>query len=193
MGIDIAQAALVAGHSVVATGRDAGSVSRRAIGAHENLFAVALDVTYPAAAERRPRRQPSSGSAHRRAGQQRRQLVRRLLRDHQPRADPRPDGDQLLRPPERDPCHPPGAARQRSGQIITITSTAGLIGSSFSSAYAASSAPRRQDEVVALRRRTVRHLHDGRRARVLPHRAARRGRIHDPAGTATSRTTRSVA
>jgi NAD(P)-dependent dehydrogenase (short-subunit alcohol dehydrogenase family) len=51
MGIDITQAALAAGHSVVATGRDAARVET-AIGAHENLLAVALDVADPAAAER---------------------------------------------------------------------------------------------------------------------------------------------
>ncbi len=50
LGIDIAQSALAAGHSVVATGRDAARVEK-AIGSHENLLAVALDITDPAAAE----------------------------------------------------------------------------------------------------------------------------------------------
>jgi NAD(P)-dependent dehydrogenase (short-subunit alcohol dehydrogenase family) len=50
MGIDIARAALAAGHQVVATGRDAGRV-RAAIGEHENLLAITLDVTDPSAAE----------------------------------------------------------------------------------------------------------------------------------------------
>lgn len=49
MGIDIAHAALAAGHSVVATGRNAARVEA-AIGAHENLLAVALDITDPDAA-----------------------------------------------------------------------------------------------------------------------------------------------
>ena len=43
LGIDIARSALAAGHYVVATGRDAARVEN-AIGAHENLFAVALDI-----------------------------------------------------------------------------------------------------------------------------------------------------
>jgi NADP-dependent 3-hydroxy acid dehydrogenase YdfG len=48
LGIDMAQSAQAAGHSVVATGRDPERVEK-AIGAHENLLTVALDVTAPAA------------------------------------------------------------------------------------------------------------------------------------------------
>ena len=44
MGIDIAKAALAAGHAVVATGRDADRVLE-AIGEHDDLLAVALDIT----------------------------------------------------------------------------------------------------------------------------------------------------
>ena len=50
MGIDIAKAALAAGHAVVATGRDADRV-RNAIGEHDDLLAVALDITDPDAAD----------------------------------------------------------------------------------------------------------------------------------------------
>jgi len=50
LGVDIARAAQVAGHSVVATARDAGNVTK-ALGEHDDLLAVALDVTDPAAAE----------------------------------------------------------------------------------------------------------------------------------------------
>ena len=44
MGTDIAKAALAAGHAVVATGRDPERVTA-AIGAHDDLLAVKLDVT----------------------------------------------------------------------------------------------------------------------------------------------------
>src|SRR5579863_2946025 len=44
MGVDIAKAALAAGHAVVATGRDPRRLSS-ALGAHDNLMAVKLDVT----------------------------------------------------------------------------------------------------------------------------------------------------
>jgi NAD(P)-dependent dehydrogenase (short-subunit alcohol dehydrogenase family) len=50
MGIDIARAALAAGHAVVGTARNADSVTS-ALGAHDDLLAVPLDVTDPAAAE----------------------------------------------------------------------------------------------------------------------------------------------
>jgi NAD(P)-dependent dehydrogenase (short-subunit alcohol dehydrogenase family) len=51
LGIDIAQKALAAGHSVVATGRKPEAVLK-AIGAHDNLLTVVLDITDPEAAKR---------------------------------------------------------------------------------------------------------------------------------------------
>ena len=50
MGADIAKAALAAGHAVVATGRNPEKVVQ-AVGGNEDLLAVTLDVTDPAAAE----------------------------------------------------------------------------------------------------------------------------------------------
>src|SRR5438128_10828960 len=44
MGVDFAKAALAAGHTVVATGRDSGRVSK-ALGQSNDLLAVKLDVT----------------------------------------------------------------------------------------------------------------------------------------------------
>jgi NAD(P)-dependent dehydrogenase (short-subunit alcohol dehydrogenase family) len=46
MGTDIAGAALAAGHAVVATGRDPERVAA-AIGTHDDLLAVQLDITNP--------------------------------------------------------------------------------------------------------------------------------------------------
>jgi NAD(P)-dependent dehydrogenase (short-subunit alcohol dehydrogenase family) len=50
MGVDIARAARAAGHAVVATARRTDSITK-ALGQHDDLLAVALDVTDPAAAE----------------------------------------------------------------------------------------------------------------------------------------------
>ena len=50
LGVDIAKAALAAGHAVVATARKTRSITE-ALGDHEDLLAVALDVTDTAAAE----------------------------------------------------------------------------------------------------------------------------------------------
>jgi NAD(P)-dependent dehydrogenase (short-subunit alcohol dehydrogenase family) len=44
LGLDIAKAALAAGHAVVATGRDPAKVTA-AIGHHDDLLAIKLDVT----------------------------------------------------------------------------------------------------------------------------------------------------
>ena len=49
MGVDITRAALAAGHAVVGTARNAGTVTD-AVGEHDDLLAVDLDVTDPAAA-----------------------------------------------------------------------------------------------------------------------------------------------
>lgn len=49
LGVDIAKAALAAGHAVVATARDAESVTK-VLGEHNDLLSVDLDVTDPAAA-----------------------------------------------------------------------------------------------------------------------------------------------
>jgi NAD(P)-dependent dehydrogenase (short-subunit alcohol dehydrogenase family) len=49
LGVDIARAALAAGHAVVATGRNPGRVTK-ALGEHDNLLVVTLDVTEPASA-----------------------------------------------------------------------------------------------------------------------------------------------
>ena len=50
LGVDIAKAALAAGHAVVATARNTDSIDK-ALGQHDDLLAVPLDVTDPAAAE----------------------------------------------------------------------------------------------------------------------------------------------
>jgi NAD(P)-dependent dehydrogenase (short-subunit alcohol dehydrogenase family) len=137
MGIDIAQAALAAGHSVVATGRDAARVET-AIGAHENLLAVALDVTDPAAAER------AVSAAVGRFGR-----INVLVNNagnfyagffetvspEQVRAQMETNFFGALNVTR---AVLPVLRGQRSGQIITVTSTAGFVGGQFTSAYAAS-------------------------------------------------------
>jgi NAD(P)-dependent dehydrogenase (short-subunit alcohol dehydrogenase family) len=50
LGVDIAKAALAGGHAVVATARNADSVTK-ALGAHDDLLAVDLDVTDSGAAQ----------------------------------------------------------------------------------------------------------------------------------------------
>jgi NAD(P)-dependent dehydrogenase (short-subunit alcohol dehydrogenase family) len=137
MGIDIAQAALAAGHSVVATGRDADRV-RTAIGEHDNLFAVALDITDEAAAD------AAAAAAVQRFGRID-VLVNNAgnfyagyfenISSHQFRAQMETN---FFGPLNVTRAILPTMRAQRSGQVITITSTAGLIGQEFVAAYAAS-------------------------------------------------------
>ena len=137
MGIDIAQAALAAGHSVVATGRDAAKVAK-AIGEHKNLLSVALDVTDAAAAEAAVR------AAVDRFGRID-VLVNNAgnfyggyfetLSPEQVRAQMETN---FFGPLNVTRAVLPVLRGQRSGQIITITSTAGFVGAPVTSAYAAS-------------------------------------------------------
>ena len=137
MGVDIVQAALAAGHAVVATGRRAERV-QAAVGEHENLLAVALDVTEPATIDDAVR------AAVERFGR-----IDTLVNNagnfyagYFENISP----EQLRAQMETNFFGPlnvtrailPVMRRQRSGQVITITSAAGLIGQEFCAAYAAS-------------------------------------------------------
>jgi len=137
LGIDIARAALAAGHAVVATGRDAARVET-AIGAHENLLSVALDVTEPEAADFAVQRAVdrfgridvlvnNAGNFY--AG------FFETVSPEQFRAQMETN---FFGPLNVTRAVLPILRAQRSGQIITVTSTAGFVGGSFSSAYAAS-------------------------------------------------------
>lgn len=137
MGVDIARAALTAGHSVVATGRDADKVAA-AVGACDELLPVRLDVTDPesaaaavnAAVERFGRIDVLVNNAgnfyagffeevpdeHFRA-----QLETNLFGTlHVTRA--------VL----------PVMRTQRSGLVVSISSIAGIVGAPFTSVYVAS-------------------------------------------------------
>lgn len=137
MGIDIARAALAAGHSVVATGRDPQRVLD-AVGEHERLLAVALDVTDPAAAE------SAAAAAVERFGRID-VLVNNAgnfyagyfenISDAQMRAQME---NNYFGPLNVTRAILPVMRRQRSGQVITITSAAGLMGQEFCAAYAPS-------------------------------------------------------
>ena len=137
LGIDVAQSALAAGHSVVATGRDAARVET-AIGAHENLFTVALDITDPAAAER------ATAAAVDRFG--RIDVLVNNAGNFYAGFFENISSDQFRAQMETNFFGPLNVTRavlpvmraQRSGQVITVTSTAGLVGGEFTSAYAAS-------------------------------------------------------
>jgi NAD(P)-dependent dehydrogenase (short-subunit alcohol dehydrogenase family) len=137
MGVDIARAALAAGHAVVATGRNPERVSA-AVGAHDDLLTVALDITDPASA------QAAVDAAVERFGRidvlvnNAGNFYAGFFEEITP-ADFRAQIEtNLFGPLNVTRAVLPVMRAQRSGQVVTISSTAGLIGQEFCTAYAAS-------------------------------------------------------
>ncbi len=137
MGVDIAKAALDAGHAVAATGRNPDTV-RQAIGDHRDLLVVSLDVTNLASAEAATR------SAVDRFGRidvlvnNAGTFIAGYFEELTPEQIERQLRTNLLGPMNVTRAVLPVMRKQRSGHIISISSGAGLAGFEFNSAYAAS-------------------------------------------------------
>jgi NAD(P)-dependent dehydrogenase (short-subunit alcohol dehydrogenase family) len=137
MGVDIAQAALAAGHAVVATGRNADRVAS-AIGANDDLLVVELDVTDPASAEAAV----TAGVGRfgridvlvNNAGN----FYAGFFEEIGPDDFRAQIETNLFGPLNVTRAVLPVLRAQRAGHVVTISSTAGLIGQEFTSAYAAS-------------------------------------------------------
>src|SRR3954465_8353962 len=137
LGVDLARAALGAGHAVVATGRSTDSVAA-AIGAHDDLPVAQLDVTDPASA------QAAVAAAVARFGRVD-VLVNNAGNFIAGTFEEIPDADfraqletNFFGPLNVTRAVLPVMRAQRSGHIVSISSLAGLIGQYFCSAYAAS-------------------------------------------------------
>jgi NAD(P)-dependent dehydrogenase (short-subunit alcohol dehydrogenase family) len=137
MGTDIAKTALAAGHAVVATGRNPEKVVQ-AVGGNEDLLAVTLDVTDPAAAEVAVRaavdRFGRIDVLVNNAGN----FYAGFFEEITP-ADFRAQIETtMFGPMNVTRAALPVLRAQRSGLVVTISSTAGLAGGEFLTAYAAS-------------------------------------------------------
>jgi len=137
MGTDIAKEALASGYKVVATGRNTGKVTE-AIGASEDLLVVKLDVTDPADAESAVEaavdRFGSIDVLVNNAGN----FYAGFFEEISPENFRAQIETNLFGPVNVTRAVLPVMRKQRSGLVVTISSTGGIAGQAFVSAYSAS-------------------------------------------------------
>jgi NAD(P)-dependent dehydrogenase (short-subunit alcohol dehydrogenase family) len=137
MGADIARAALAAGHTVIATGRNPDAV-RSAVGEHERLLVTELDVTDEQSAER------AVATAVDRFGgvdvlvNNAANFFGGFFEELSPQQVRSQIETNLFGPMTVTRAVLPVMRKQRSGLVISISSTGGLVADPFTSAYAAS-------------------------------------------------------
>jgi len=138
MGADFAKAALVAGHAVVATGRNSDAVSR-ALGQSNDLLSVTLDVTSRADAEAAARAAVDRFGRIDVLVNNAASFYGGYFEELTPEQFERQLSVSLIGPMNVTRAVLPVMRKQRSGHIISISSSAGLAaGFDFVSAYAAS-------------------------------------------------------
>jgi NAD(P)-dependent dehydrogenase (short-subunit alcohol dehydrogenase family) len=136
MGVDIVKAALAAGHAVVATGRNPERVSA-ALGAYGDLLVVKLDVTDPADA------QAAVTAAVERFGRidvlvnNAGNFYAGFFEELSPKDVRAQVETTLFGPMHVTRAVLPVLRAQRSGLVVAISSTAGIVGQEFCTAYAA--------------------------------------------------------
>src|SRR5438132_10121751 len=137
MGVDFAKAALAAGHAVVGTGRDLDVVAK-AVGDADDLLVVKLDVTSRDDAEAAVRaavdRFGRIDVLVNNAGN----FYAGYFEELTPEEMERQLATSLIGPMNVTRAVLPVMRKQRSGHLISISSTAGFTGFEFCSAYAAS-------------------------------------------------------
>ena len=137
MGVDIARAALDAGHRVVGTARDADRVTQ-ALGSSDDLLTVSLDITDPAGV------QAAVDAAAQRFGRidvlvnNAGNFYAGFFEEITPEDFHAQVETNLFGPLNVTRAVLPVMRAQRGGLVVTISSTAGLIGQEFCTAYAAS-------------------------------------------------------
>jgi NAD(P)-dependent dehydrogenase (short-subunit alcohol dehydrogenase family) len=136
MGLDIAKVALAAGYAVVATGRDPERVAQ-AVGSSDDLLTVRLDVTDPASA------QAAVQAAVDRFGRidvlvnNAGNFFAGFFEEITPDDFRAQVETNLFGPLNVTRAALPVMRAQRSGLVVTISSTAGITGQEFCTAYAA--------------------------------------------------------
>jgi|ERR1700722_7518890 NAD(P)-dependent dehydrogenase (short-subunit alcohol dehydrogenase family) len=137
MGVDFAKAALAAGHKVVASGRDTDRISK-ALGQSNDLLPVKLDVTSRDDAERAVQAAVRRFSRIDVLVNNAASFYAGYFEELTPEQMERQLAASLIGPMNVTRSVLPVMRKQRSGQIISISSSAGLSGFEFGTAYAAS-------------------------------------------------------
>ena len=138
MGVDIAKAALDAGNAVVATGRRPEAVDQALGGAQDDLLVVKLDITSPADA------QAAVQAAVERFGRidvlvnNAGNFYAGFFEEISPEDFRAQIETTLFGPMNVTRAVLPVMRAQRSGLVVAISSTAGIVGQEFCTAYAAS-------------------------------------------------------
>jgi len=136
MGVDIAKAALAAGNAVVATGRNPDAVTK-ALGEADDLLVVKVDVTDPADAE------AAVQAAVERFGRidvlvnNAGNFYAGFFEELSPQHFRAQVETTLFGPMNLTRTVLPVLRAQRSGLVVAISSTAGIVGQEFCTAYAA--------------------------------------------------------
>jgi NAD(P)-dependent dehydrogenase (short-subunit alcohol dehydrogenase family) len=137
MGVDLAQAALAAGHAVVSTGRDTETVAD-AVGDADDLLVAELDITSLASAEAAVRAAADRFGRIDVLVNNAGNFYAGFFEELTPEQIERSLTTNLVGPMNVTRAVLPLMREQRSGNVVAITSTAGIVGQEFCSAYAAS-------------------------------------------------------
>jgi NAD(P)-dependent dehydrogenase (short-subunit alcohol dehydrogenase family) len=137
MGVEIAKAALAAGHNVVATGRNPDAVAK-AVGEADDLLVVKLDVTSTQDAEAAVKAAVDHFGGIDVLVNNAASFYAGFFEELTPEQMERQLTVSLIGPMNVTRAVLPVMRRQRSGHVVTISSLAGLAGFEYNTAYAAS-------------------------------------------------------
>jgi NAD(P)-dependent dehydrogenase (short-subunit alcohol dehydrogenase family) len=137
MGVDFARAALAAGHNVVATGRNPDTVAQ-AVGEHEQLLVARLDITDTQSAERAVAAAVACFGRIDVLVNNAGNFFGGFFEELSPKQVRGQIETNLFGPMTVTRAVLPVMRKQRSGLVISISSTAGVVSNAFASAYAAS-------------------------------------------------------
>ena len=136
LGVEIAKAALTAGHAVVATGRNAKKVAA-AVGDHDNMLAITLDVTRPQDAQTAVEAAVATFGRIDILVNNAGNFYAGFFEELSPEQVRNQIETLLFGPMNVTRAALPVMRKQRSGLLVAVSSTAGIAGQMFCTAYAA--------------------------------------------------------